>query len=139
MTAISILINVLDDNEIDTGLIVSMLNENPMFKAEGFTSIEQFKSSLNKDINLVITDFRIGQQNTLEVIKFIRLNYPGTHIIVISAYFTEETYINLIRCRVSDVVRKDGAYWIDNLIIAVECLVPEITTKILSLSEDDNG
>lgn len=139
MTSIKILINVLDDNEVDTSLIVGMLNENPMFKALGFTNIEQFKSSLNKDINLVITDFRIGHENTLEVIKFIRLHYPGIHIIVISAYFTEEIYINLIRCRVSDVVKKDGAYWIDSLITSVECLVPEITTKILSLSEDDNG
>lgn len=138
MTPITILISVLDDNETDTTLIVDMLNENPTFKAAGFNSIEQFKSSLTKDISLVITDFRIGHENTLEVIKYIRLNYPGVHIIVISAFFTEEIYIDLIRCRVSDVIKKDGAYWMDKLIEAVGCLVPEITTKILSLSEDDN-
>lgn len=139
MTAIKILISVLDDNEMDTSLIVGMLNDNPLFHAEGFTSIECFKTSLHKDINLVITDFRIHHENTLEVIKFIRLNYPGIHIIVISAFFTEEIYINLIRCRVSDIVKKDGAEWMDHLITAVGCLVPEITTKLLSLSGDDNG
>lgn len=134
---IKILIHILEDELIAKEVIVKTINENPIFHADGFSDIEQFKTHLTKDVSLVITDFRIGNQNAIDTIMWVRLNFPGTHIIVMSAYFTEEIFIKLIRCRVSDVVKKDGAYWIDNLIAAIETLVPEITTKVLSLSDDN--
>ena len=138
MTPIKILISVLEDQEAIKDVIVSNINEHPLFSAVGYTNIEEFKCHMTKDVNLVVTDFKIGEQNALDVIMWLKLNFRGAHIIVISAYFTPEILVKLIRCRVSDVVEKNGVLWIDELVFAIDALVPEITAKMVTLSDHDN-
>ena len=112
---IEILVKVVDDAVVDLEFIVDQLNENPIFKVSGYSNPESFKESMNKDVNLVITDVRIPSYNVYETVEYLRYHFPGIYIIVISAHFTEDILKRLIRCKVDDVVEKDSFNWVKHL------------------------
>lgn len=132
---INIAVSVLDDEVIILDLIKERFNDNSIFEVCTFSNANDFIASLSNDVDLVITDYRVTGYNAIETLKTICNDYPGIETIVISAYFTPEILRNLIKCRVTDTVEKNGAYWIDELFKVASLLIPKIENKKLLLND----
>lgn len=129
MDSIRILVKVLEDAEADREFIIDMLSENELLDIEGFYDQAEFKGSINKDIDLVITDIRVPNYDVFETIEYLYNDFPGIYIIVMSAYIDIETHERLRQLRVDETIEKDDIRWIIRLQEAVNRLIPRIIKK----------
>lgn len=80
---------IVDDEEIIRDLLAEVLEDYMISLAcDGKEAIEKLKES---KYDLVITDLRMPNVPGEEVVKFARETYPGTRVIVISAYSSLHT------------------------------------------------
>jgi two-component system response regulator YesN len=129
MTPIKILVKVIDDTEFDRDKLIKRLSESG-FDVEGFSNAEDFKVSITKNVNLVITDVKIPHYDVFETLDFLHSGYPGISIIVISGYFDNNIYKRLIRAGVDDTVEKGySSKWVDELMERIDILMPRILKK----------
>ncbi len=80
---------IVDDEEIIRDLLAEVLEDYMISLAcDGKEAIDKLKES---KYDLVITDLRMPNVPGEEVVKFARETYPGTRVIVISAYSSLHT------------------------------------------------
>ena len=80
---------IVDDEEIIRDLLAEVLEDYVISLAcDGREAIDKLKES---KYDLVITDLRMPNVPGEEVVKFARETYPGTRVIVISAYSSLHT------------------------------------------------
>lgn len=107
MTPIKIIVNVLDDQQYILDLIKQMFDELPEYEVYYFTDPFKFESSLSSEVDLVITDIRVGGgYDALQTIKKINDDSPSTLIFVISQYLDVPFMQKLQRLRVNDTILK---------------------------------
>lgn len=136
MTRIKIIIKALDDQEATVLAIEDLFEGNDLFDVQCFTKAVPFLLSITKEVDLIITDFRVDEFDAAKSIRDLVINFPGIIIVVISAYFTVDVLQELISCRVNETVIKNGN-WIPELYRKIMGLVPVILKKHKALSDDD--
>lgn len=132
---IKIVIKALDDQEATILAIEQLFKGNDLFDVQCFTKAEPFLLSITKEVDLIITDFRVDEFDAAQTIRDLVFDFPGISIIVISAYFTVEILQELISCRVNETVIKNGN-WIPELYRKIMGLVPSILKKHKLLNDD---
>jgi len=133
---IKIAVSVLDDDLITLEIIKSKFSDNPIFELALFPHPHDFIASINHDVDMVISDYRVDGYNVAETIKSISTQFPGIITIAISAYFDTDILRKLIKCRISDTVEKNGAYWIDELFDVACSFIPNIERKRMLLNDN---
>lgn len=136
MTRIKIIIKALDDQEATVLAIEELFEGNDLFDVQCFTKAVPFLLSITKEVDLIITDFRVDEFDAAKSIRDLVINFPGITIVVISAYFTVDILQELISCRVNETVIKNSN-WIPELYRKIMGLVPVILKKHKALSDDD--
>ncbi len=82
---------VIDDEKIVCDRL-SMELERAGFEVEAFTeSTQALQRVPAQHFDLVITDIKMRGPNGIEVMNFIRENYPSTKVIVITGFATVDT------------------------------------------------
>lgn len=127
----TIKILILEDNPIDRKSIIGRLGV--QYDVEAFYNPDDFKKAVSKETNMVIMDIKMPEfpsYDIFETLNWLRLKYSGIYKIVISGYFNNEIYKNLIRCGVDDTVEKgvDLSY-LDELQQCIARLIPFIELK----------
>lgn len=118
---IKIIINVLDDQEYILALIKEVFCDISEYIITCFTDPIEFQKAFNSNIDLVISDVRVGSGfDVLETIKQINDESPSTYIIIMSAFFDVPFMQKLMRLRVNDtVVKTADKDWLQDLKNAV--------------------
>lgn len=132
---IKIAVHVLDDDEMTLQLIRDKFSENNCFNVVVFPYPNDFVASINNDVDMIISDYKVDGYSIADTIKDISDKFPGIVTIAISAYFDTNILRKLIKCRISDTVEKNGAYWIDDLYEVACSFIPKIEYKIKLLND----
>lgn len=97
---------VLDDEEI------VCMRLKPALEKEGY-AVEIFTDSLKakkrleeKRFDIVVTDLRMADMDGLELFRFVQEKWPGTHVILISAFATMDIARTALQAGVRDVISK---------------------------------
>jgi len=127
---------IIDDEETLRGALSRILELEGyrVFQAgdakKGYLQLEQ-----QPDLNLVITDVRLPGENGLQVLGYIKKNYPWCEVIVITAYGTIQDGVQAMKLGAFDYVTKgDGD---DQIIVTVERAVEKsrMQRRILDLEK----
>lgn len=70
---------------------------------DGVVALEQLSS---QRCDMVITDMNMPRMNGMELIKVIRREYPGTYVIMITAFGTPDTEKQALRVGANDYLAK---------------------------------
>lgn len=97
---------VVDDEISQTDSLVILLRREG-HKAEGVYGAEEALSHLRQhDVDLVITDLKLGYEDGIWLTEQIRTHYPETVILVITAYGTIETAVQAVKSGAFDYILK---------------------------------
>jgi two-component system response regulator HydG len=97
---------VVDDEVNQTDSLVILLRREG-FHAEGVYDAGQALDYLQKqDVDLVITDLKMGDEDGIWLTEQIKKNYPETVVLVITAYGTIETAVQAIKSGAFDYILK---------------------------------
>lgn len=81
------------------------------YEAFEANTAEEGKKILNKnEIDLLILDVRLPGVNGLDILKEVKIQYPGMEVIIISAHGDMDTVIKAMRLGAFDYVRKPFRY-----------------------------
>jgi two-component system response regulator HydG len=97
---------VIDDEGAIGQLLFNFLSRNG-FEVETATSgLGAFEKLSNKAYDLVLCDFRLKDTDGREILKEIKANYPGTGVIIITAYSDIRLAVELIKLGAYDYISK---------------------------------
>ncbi|HVJ93533.1 MAG TPA: response regulator [Labilithrix sp.] len=83
--------------------------------ASGRAAVELIRSG---DVDLVLTDFEMGDMNGLQTMLEIKAAKPQLPVIIVTAFASAETEVELKRCGAVGIVKKP--FLLDELYEAVE-------------------
>lgn len=110
-------IHILDDKEIVLDLLKPLLSDHEVY---AFTNPEKFIASINKSVDVIITDLRVARYDAIKHIRQFKDANIAVKVIVMSAYFTEEILIQLIDCHIFKAVKKTHEFeWLEYIADAV--------------------
>ncbi len=109
---------ILDDTEYVVDILRNLMPEHAV---SGFTEPEPFLKDIGRgDFDVIITDLRVPRYEAIQNIRRFKLANIACKVIVISAYFTEEQYLELIDCHIYKAVKKNTEYeWFEKVVEAV--------------------
>jgi two-component system response regulator HydG len=97
---------VVDDDAGQTDSLVILLRREG-HRAEGVYDADQALALLRQqDVELVISDLKLGAKDGIWLTKQIHANFPDTSVIVITAYGTIETAVEAVKSGAFDYVLK---------------------------------
>lgn len=97
---------VIDDEVAIGQLLFNFLSRNG-FEVETATSgLGAFEKLSTKAFDLVLCDFRLKDTDGREILKEIKANYPGTGVIIITAYSDIRLAVELIKLGAYDYISK---------------------------------
>ena len=97
---------VIDDEVAIGQLLFNFLSRNG-FEVETATSgLGAFEKLSNQSFDLVLCDFRLKDTDGREILKEIKANYPGTGVIIITAYSDIRLAVELIKLGAYDYISK---------------------------------
>lgn len=97
---------VIDDEKIVCDRLTMEL-ERAGFEVEAYTESEKALERISaQHFHLVITDIKMRGPSGLDVMNFIKQNYPGTRVIVITGFATVETAREVLRGGAVDFIPK---------------------------------
>lgn len=106
-------IMIIDDNPDDRILAIRELEK--QFDNLSITEIinnSDFKDALDKrNIDLVITDYRLRWTTGLDVLKKIKSHYPDIPVIMFTGTGTEEVAVEAMKCGLDDYVVKSPKHF----------------------------
>lgn len=126
MTPVKIIVNVLDDDQSTLDVIRTEIEWQKEYQVEYFTKVSEFYKSLDKWVDLVISDVRLKQGVEVdEIIDTIKKNNLNCYIVIMSAYIdmTLAKRLNLLGIK---FVEKNGAHWLDELQDQIDFLYPSL-------------
>ena len=110
-------IHILDDTEFVLDLLAKLLKNHQVFI---FSNPETFINSITSDVDVIITDLRVARYDAINNIRKFKSANIAVKIIVMSAYFTEETLLKLIECHIFQAVKKNHEFtWLEQVVDAV--------------------
>lgn len=90
------------DDEKDYRSTIALLLESEGYHIEAVSCIDEAKLTLSmENIRIAIVDLMLGKENGLDLLSFIRSEYPGIEVIVVSAFATVDSAV---------VAMKGGAF-----------------------------
>jgi DNA-binding NarL/FixJ family response regulator len=126
----NIITYILEDAEADRDFIEFVLKDDDRLDITYFYDPISFKENLSDDINIVITDVRIPHYDVFKTIEYIRDNFPGIYIIVMSGYFDDAIYERLFELGVDRVVKKGtDEKWVRRIAKYINDFLPKIELK----------
>jgi len=97
---------VIDDEKIVCDRLTGEL-ERAGFEVEAYTESEKALERMSaQHFHLVITDIKMRGPSGLEVMNFVKQNYPATRVIVITGFATVETAREVLRGGAVDFIPK---------------------------------
>ncbi len=99
---------IIDDNPDDRLLAMrAILKEFPEARVTEITDQEEFERALEAGgFDLVITDYHLGWNNGLEVLKTVKSSYPECPVIMFTGTGTEEVAVTAMKSGLDDYVVK---------------------------------
>ena len=101
---------ILDDEKQFTEELGGFFLESEFESFEANTVEDGLKILKNNEIDLLILDVRLPGVNGLDILKDVKIQYPGVEVIVISAHGDMDTVIKAIRLGAFDYLRKPFRY-----------------------------
>ncbi len=97
---------VIDDEKIVCDRLSTEL-ERAAFEVEAYTESQQALQRLSSQhFDFVITDIKMRGPTGIEVMKFVKENYPTTQVIVITGFATVETAREVLKGGAVDFIPK---------------------------------
>jgi DNA-binding NtrC family response regulator len=97
---------LIDDNE----QLSEVLKDNFSFVGHYMffakNSIEGFEVLSKEEIHVVLLDIRLGDENGVDILKRIKVQYPNIPVIMITGYATIEVAVNAMQVGAYDFVKK---------------------------------
>ena len=97
---------ILDDEKQFTEELSGFFMNSNFESFEANTAAEGKKILANNEIDLLILDVRLPGVNGLDILKDVKLQYPGMEVIIISAHGDMDTVIKAMRLGAFDYLRK---------------------------------
>ena len=79
---------------------------NFLFAFSGEEACDYFKSNGSKDISQILSDINMPGMNGLELLKWIKANYPELKVAMITAYGNDENYKQAVEYGCDDYLIK---------------------------------
>lgn len=99
----------VEDSPEDLILFVRLFKKSGLdFTYEHVDSLEALTSVLQRDWDIVISDFHLSRFTAAEVVQFLAKERPEMPVIVVSGAISEEEAVDLMRLGARDFVRKDN-------------------------------
>ena len=99
-------IMVIDDERIVCNMAKKVL-ENEGYDVETFTDSQLALERIKQDkFDLVITDLKMENISGMDILREVNQRYPGTKVIMLTAYATLDATIEAIRERIFDFFPK---------------------------------
>ncbi|RJP80000.1 MAG: sigma-54-dependent Fis family transcriptional regulator [Candidatus Zixiibacteriota bacterium] len=99
------LLVVDDDVNLTDSLVILLRREG--YQAEGVYDADQALAFLRQhEVELVITDLRLGDKDGIWLTRQVRERYPDTQVLVATAYGTIETAVEAVKCGAFDYLLK---------------------------------
>ena len=97
---------VVDDDVSQTDSLVILLRRQG-YRAEGVYEADQALEFLRlHDVDLVISDLKMGEKDGIWLTRQIRSNYPETSVLITTAYGTIETAVEAVKSGAFDYILK---------------------------------
>ncbi len=105
---------IVDDNPDDRTLTRRALsNEFPHLEAEEITEAQALEQALEAgNFDLVVTDYRIGWTDGLQVLRAVKSRYPEHPVVMFTNTGTEETAVEAMKSGLDDYVIKSPKHFI---------------------------
>ncbi len=97
---------IIDDDLDICALVRKYLNKNGFLAESTISAVSAFKKLEEKEFDVVVCDYRLGDANGLEVLTRIKKTHPRTEVIIITAYSDIKTAVNLIKSGAFDYMCK---------------------------------
>ncbi len=97
---------VVEDSEWYNKILVYTLSLNPDYEVKSFFNGKDFLKALDEVPDIVTLDYRLPDMTGLDILKRIRQDHPGTHVILISEQGDIETVVNLLKLGAYDYITK---------------------------------
>ena len=97
---------ILDDEKQFTEELSGFFMNSNFESFEANTAAEGKKILGNNEIDLLILDVRLPGVNGLDILKDVKIQYPGMEVIIISAHGDMDTVIKAMRLGAFDYLRK---------------------------------
>ncbi|NMM49470.1 sigma-54-dependent transcriptional regulator [Marinigracilibium pacificum] len=118
---------VIDDDPSFNMMLTTFLKRND-FEVESAHSAESGISFINKNkIDLVLTDYKLPDQDGISVIKEVKENHQGTPVILMTHYADIRTAVKSIQIGAYEFVTKPVNP--DELLLLVKRALSEVTTE----------
>jgi DNA-binding NtrC family response regulator len=101
---------ILDDEKQFTEELNGFFHDSEYESFEANTATEGKKVLANHVIDLLILDVRLPGVNGLDILKEVKVQYPGMEVIIISAHGDMDTVIKAMRLGAFDYLRKPFRY-----------------------------
>ena len=101
---------ILDDEKQFTEELSGFFMSSDYESFEANTAEEGRKILVNNDIDLMILDVRLPGVNGLDILKEVKVQYPGMEVIIVSAHGDMDTVIKAMRLGAFDYLRKPFRY-----------------------------
>jgi DNA-binding NtrC family response regulator len=101
---------ILDDEKQFTDELSGFFEGTEYMSFEANTAAEGYKILINNEIDLLILDVRLPGVNGLDILKEVKIKYPGMEVIIISAHGDMDTVIKAMRFGAFDYLRKPFRY-----------------------------
>jgi len=101
---------VVEDNRLLREGITAMIGEQPDLKvvaAFGDCAKALQNISISKP-NIMLLDLGLRNQNSLQVVKTVKKNFPDTEVIIMDLIPLESDVLDFVKCGVSGFILKDA-------------------------------
>ena len=86
------------DDEKDYRRTIALLLEGEGYEVESVSCIEEAKLTLTmENIRIAIVDLMLGKENGLDLLSFMRSEYPDIEVIVVSAFATVDSAVEAMK------------------------------------------
>ena len=97
---------IIDDEKSFTEELREFLNKIGYHCLEAHNGEEGFRILKEKQVDLLILDIMLPGMNGLDILKEIKVRYPGIEVIIISGHGNMDTVISAMRLGAMDYLRK---------------------------------
>ena len=108
MTADSVKIYVVEDNDWYNRLLVHTLSLNPDYDVKGFFNGKDFIDNLPYPPDIVTLDYRLPDMSGADLLKIIRQEHPEIQVILVSEQEDINTVVELLKLGAKDYIIKSN-------------------------------
>jgi DNA-binding NtrC family response regulator len=114
---------VVDNEQRMCTIIKQSLELENYFVTTAYSGKDAIITLKEKSFHIVITDLKMSPVDGMQVLNFVKENFPSTEVIIITAFATQETALEAMKQGAYDYLIKP--FKMDELIIRVERIVKQ--------------